>query len=137
MAKPRLSGSCPLFQVFDMLESVAFYRDLFGFEIHQQSPYVETPYPHIDWVWLKRDDIDLMLNTAYEAEDRPPERDPARATAHSDVCLYLGCPDVDEAFELLKAGLPDLKPPETAPYGMRQLNLRDPDGYAICLQWEA
>jgi glyoxylase I family protein len=28
-----------------------------------------------------------------------------------------------------------VKPPLVAPYGMKQLNLSDPDGYALCLQW--
>jgi hypothetical protein len=24
-----------------------------------------------------------------------------------------------------------------APYGMKQMSLRDPDGYGLCFQWEA
>jgi glyoxylase I family protein len=51
--------------------------------------------------------------------------------------LYLGCPDVDDAYlELKQAGVAS-KPPSVAPYGMKQLALRDPDGYDICLQWQA
>ena len=35
---PKMHGLCPLIQVFDMLESVRFYREHLGFEIERQSP---------------------------------------------------------------------------------------------------
>jgi hypothetical protein len=31
----------------------------------------------------------------------------------------------------------DVKEPVIAPYGMKQLYLTDPDGYALCFQWKA
>jgi hypothetical protein len=31
----------------------------------------------------------------------------------------------------------DMKEPKVAPYGMKQLYVRDPDGYGICFQWKA
>jgi hypothetical protein len=31
----------------------------------------------------------------------------------------------------------DAKFPTVAPYGMKQLYLKDPDGYVICFQWPA
>jgi len=37
----------------------------------------------------------------------------------------------------LKAHGFSLAPPKTAPYGMRQLYVRDPDGYVLCFQWPA
>jgi glyoxylase I family protein len=132
---PQIAGLCPLIQVFDMLESVRFYRDRLGFEIAHQSPHQERPYPHFNWAWLKRGDAELMLNTAYEADERPPARDTARQVAHDDTTLYFACPDVDGAYELLKAAGLNLKPPRVAPYGMKQLSFHDPDGYGICLQW--
>jgi catechol 2,3-dioxygenase-like lactoylglutathione lyase family enzyme len=75
---PLLTGLCPLLQVFDMQESVRFYREHLGFEIAEQSPRVEHPYPHFNWALLKRDGAELMLNTAYEADERPATRDPER-----------------------------------------------------------
>ena len=35
-----------------------------------------------------------MLNTMYEADDRPPAPDPARTAAHRDTTFYFGCADV-------------------------------------------
>ena len=78
-----------------------------------------------------------MLNTAYEKEHRPAAPDPARIAAHEDTALYFGCRDVDGAYEHLRAKGVEVKPPKVAPYGMKQLYLRDPDGYVICFQWSA
>jgi glyoxylase I family protein len=76
-----------------------------------------------------------MLNTAYEADERPASRDAARLEARRDTVLYLGCPDVDDANRELKEKGFASEPPTVAPYGMKQLTLSDPDGYLICLQW--
>lgn len=134
---PQITELCPLIQVFDMAESVRFYRDYLGFEIVQQSPLFEKPYPHFNWAFLKRGTMGLMLNTAYEAEDRPSRRDEARCAAHGDTILYFSCPDVDGAHARLTAAGLKLNPPSTAPYGMKQIYFSDPDGYALCLQWSA
>jgi len=128
-----MHGLCPLIQVFDMPTSLRFYRDLLGFDVFSSSP-PRSP-DHCDWVWLKLNGTELMLNTAYEHDSRPAAPDPARVAAHDDTCLYIGCPDVDQAYrQLLARGL-DIKEPKVAPYGMKQLYLKDPDGYGLCLQW--
>ena len=134
----QLSGLVPLLQVYDMNLSVAFYRDMLGFEIHGHSPEIEAAEGrYFHWAWLRHGEAELMLNTAFDANERPAARDSAREKAHDDVCLYMGCPDPDAAFAELKARGLALQPPQTAPYGMRQLLLRDPDGYQICLQSRA
>jgi glyoxylase I family protein len=129
-----LNGSAPLFEVFDMPTSVAFYRDVIGFEIVATNKEIDTDPAQVDWAWLRLNDVDLMLNTAYEEGERPPVRDPNRVFGHG-VCLYAGCPDVDAAYEHLRARGIDVKPPKLAPYGMKQLYVRDPDGYNLCFQW--
>ncbi len=78
-----------------------------------------------------------MLNTAYESDDRPAVPDAERVAAHKDTGLFFACPDVDGAYEALRARGIAARPPTIAPYGMKQLYLEDPDGYEICLQWRA
>ena len=130
-----MHGLCPLIQVFDMPTSLRFYRDLLGFDVFSSSP-PRAP-DDCDWVWLKLNGTELMLNTAYEHHSRPQSPDPARVAAHDDTCLYIGCPDVDLAYrQLLAKGLSP-KEPKIAPYGMKQLYLKDPDGYGLCFQWTA
>lgn len=130
-----VGGMAPLLQVYDMNEALAFYRDALGFELVQASDEVETPEGrHVHWCWLKLGDAHLMLNTAYDSGERPPAREPARQAAHDDVCLYFECADVDAMADLLRSQGLEVEGPRTAPYGMRQTWLHDPDGYQLCFQ---
>jgi catechol 2,3-dioxygenase-like lactoylglutathione lyase family enzyme len=124
-------GMTPLIEVFDMPTSLKFYRDVLGFEMAGQS----SPGDNCDWCALRLQDFYLMLNTAYEQDERPPSPDPSRVRAHRDIGLFFRCPDPDAAYDYLREKGVDLKPPKDAPYGMRQLYLNDPDGYVLCFQW--
>jgi glyoxylase I family protein len=126
-------GMVPVLEVFDMSTSIAFYRDIRGFQIASTS----RPGPDFAWASLTLNGVELMLNTAYDEGERPPQQNPARVAAHHDTCLYFGCEDVDEAYAHLLANNIPAKEPTIAPYGMRQLYVSDPDGYNLCFQWPA
>jgi glyoxylase I family protein len=130
-----IRGLAPLLQVFDMRTSIAFYRDVLGFEVVTTSK--ARSGDDFDWALLRLDDIELMLNTAYEHDARPAAPDPARVAAHDDAALYFGCPDVDAAYAHLLAHGVHANKPRVAPYGMKQLYVADPDGYNLCFQWRA
>jgi catechol 2,3-dioxygenase-like lactoylglutathione lyase family enzyme len=130
-----IQGMVPLLQVFDMPRAVAFYRDIFGFAVASTS--APRGRDDFDWCLLRRDGVELMLNTAYEADHRPGTPEPARVATHKDTGLFFACPDVDGAHVHLRAQGIDIEPPTIAPYGMKQLYLRDPHGYEICLQSRA
>lgn len=124
-----------MFEVYDMPKSVRFYRDTLGFELVSTSPNLGAA-DQFHWCLLRLNDCELMLNTAYEFdEERPAPADPVRVAAHHDTCIYFGAPDVDAVYEELRGKIPSLKAPEIAPYKMKQLYLRDPDGYNLCFQW--
>jgi catechol 2,3-dioxygenase-like lactoylglutathione lyase family enzyme len=127
-------GLAPLLQVFDMPASLKFYCDGLGFAIVANDG---KPAPHFDWVLLRLNGSELMLNTAYEEAERPPAPHPARIAAHQDSSIYFGCPDVDGAYAHLQAKGIQSEKPRIAPYGMKQLFLKDPDGYTLCFQWRA
>jgi catechol 2,3-dioxygenase-like lactoylglutathione lyase family enzyme len=126
----NVSGLTPLIQVFDMPASVTFYRDILGFEVVMQS----QPGEHFDWALLRMGGAELMLNTAYEADERPAAPDAARWAGHGDTTLYIGCPNVDEAYEYLKSKGIEVEKPVVRDYGMKQLTVTDPDGYGVCFQ---
>ncbi|HET9275576.1 MAG TPA: VOC family protein [Gemmatimonadales bacterium] len=131
----ELSSVCPLLQVFDMPASLAFYRDALGFAVVQAAPEGATG-DRFDWVLLHRDEAELMLNTAYDPDaERPPAPEPARVAAHDDTGLFIGCPDVEAVYEHLRARGVAADPPRVAPYGMKQLYVKDPDGFVLCFQW--
>jgi glyoxylase I family protein len=128
-----IRGMAPLLQVFDMPASIAFYRDVLEFEVVD----TDRPGERFDWALLRRDGVELMLNTAYEGDARPPSPDPRRVEAHADTCIYLGCPDVDAAYAHLRARGLDVAAPVVQGYGMKQIYVADPDGYLLCFQWPA
>ena len=129
----NMRGMTPLLQVFDMRKSVEFYRDVLGFEVVANSPL--RPEVLFHWALLRRDGIELMLNTAYDEGERPPIPDARRIATHDDVTLYFSCPDVDAVYAELHAKSIARSEPRVAPYGMKQLYVKDPDGYGLCFQW--
>lgn len=130
----EVRGVCTLLQVFDMPASVRFYRDVLGFTVVETS---DRRGDQFDWGLLRLNDTAVMLNTAYEEQDRPAVPDAARIASHEDTCLYFECPDVDGAYRHLRAQGIEVHPPKVAPYGMKQLVVPDPDGYLLCFQWPA
>jgi glyoxylase I family protein len=129
----EIKNMIPLLHVFDMPASMKFYCDLLGFEVVS----VDDPKkaPNYDWVWLRLQGVDLMLNTAYDSDERPAALEAQRVAAHEDTCLYFGAPDVDAVYADLVAKGVKASPPAVAPYGMKQVYLHDPDGYQLCFQW--
>ncbi|WP_298124567.1 VOC family protein [Brevundimonas sp.] len=130
-----LSSVCPLLQVFDMPTAVAFYRDGLGFEMVQTSGEIDAPEGrYFHWAWLRSGAVELMLNTAYDAGERPASPDPERVQAHSDTLFYFSCDDADAFAEAVKARGLEVLEIRTAPHGSREVHLRDPDGYSLCFQ---
>lgn len=129
-------GLTPLLQVYDMPTAIRFYRDSLGFTVVTTSPVMGEDRFH--WALLRLGDAELMLNTAYEYDDeRPVPPDAARVAAHDDTGLFFGCPNIDAAYEELRAKGVPVSPPAVARYNMKQMYLHDPDGYNLCFQWQA
>jgi glyoxylase I family protein len=131
----NIRGMVPLLQVFDMPTAIHFYRNVLGFKVMSTSQ--PSRGDDVGWALLSFKAIELMLNSAYDEGERPPQPDPARVVAHDDVCLYFGCEELDEAYQHLVAHGVHARPPKVAPYGMRQLYAKDPDGFNVCFQWPA
>jgi catechol 2,3-dioxygenase-like lactoylglutathione lyase family enzyme len=128
-----MNGMTPHLAVYDMPTAVAFYRDVLGFTIVQPTDAGDD-FP---WGLLKCGAAEVMLNTAFDRGERPAQPDPTRHAAHEDVILYIACPDVDAAYAELRAKGVEVAPPEVAWYGMKQLYVKDPDGYLLCFQYPA
>ena len=133
----EVQGVAPLVQVFDMPRSIRFYRDLLGFAVTDRSKAKSTDPDDVDWAMLKLSNATIMLNTAYDPGDVPKAPEAGRWSGHQDTCLYFGCPDVEGAYQHIVAQGFKVDPPKVAWYGMKQLYLKDPDGFGICFQWPA
>jgi catechol 2,3-dioxygenase-like lactoylglutathione lyase family enzyme len=108
----KIEGLAPLIEVFDMPRSRTFYRDVVGFRVVATSP--PRGRDDFDWGLLKLGEVELMLNTAYEAGARPPAPDAERRAGHAGVGLFFGCRDLDAAYTYLRG-----------------------EGVEVCLQWPA
>jgi glyoxylase I family protein len=122
----------PLIGVFDMPKALAFYRDVLGFIVVAASPEVETAEGRFShWMWLRFGRAEIMLNTQYDSNERPlaqPEVKPR------DVVFYIGCSDVELAYqELTRRGVKTERP-KVAPYGLKLFSVEDPDGYTLVFQ---
>jgi len=113
----------PLLFVEDLPRSLEFYRDRLGFETVAEA----QADGRVFWCRLRRGGASIMLQQA-EAEDGPAE---GRGRG---VALYLVCDDVDALRQEFVARGMSLREPEIAPYGMKQLTVPDPDGYAVCFE---
>jgi catechol 2,3-dioxygenase-like lactoylglutathione lyase family enzyme len=129
----EIRGMAPLISVYDMPRALRFYRDVLGFEV--VSTNAEFSNDRYDWVLMRLGDAELMLNTMFEADVRPAHEDARRIAAHEDTGFFFGCPDVDAAYAYLRERGVPAEPPKVADYGMKQLYVRDPDGYNLCFQW--
>jgi hypothetical protein len=82
------------------------------------------------WCMMRSAEATIMLNTEYDEGERPAER-PEQGDQRFGTWFYYGCPDVDGAYEKLKAAGVRCKPPRLTmyggKYGFRTISFRDPD----------
>jgi glyoxylase I family protein len=128
-----IKGLAPYIHVFDMPVALAFYRDVLGFVIKYSSGDGDD----VDWVLLQLNNIEFMLNTAYEKERRPAAPDPLRIDAHADTTFYFSCRETDALHAHLQSKGVKATPPFITSYGFRAIYLKDPDGYQLCFHWPA
>lgn len=129
---PELNGVVPYFEVFDMISSVSFYRDQLGFTLLFASPEVDTNEGRFShFVRLGRGGAEIMLNTAYDSNERPPDRHEARWQGTRHTRLYFDCDDVRALHEEFTARGVKADPPEMTGYGMLGFSMTDPDGYGL------
>jgi glyoxylase I family protein len=126
---PKIKGLTPYIEVFDMPLSLKFYRDVLGFSIIMSSGKGDD----VNWVLLQLENAQLMLNTAYEKDDRPKEPDPTRIIGHQDITFYFNCSDIDGLYKyLLGKDVEIQKEPHITGYGWKAMNIKDPDSYGVC-----
>jgi len=114
----------PLLAVQDIDRSIEFYRDRLGFSLVGQA----DSDGKIFWCRVERDGASVMLQQAEDEEDGPAE---GRGRG---IIFYFVCDDANAMYsELVSRGL-KLDPPRTAYYGMNQLFVPEPNGYALCFE---
>jgi len=120
---PRITGIAPFFLVADVVRAAEYYRDKLGFTI--RGYFFEEPPV---FAMVGRDDQIVMLSlmdTGRGGSNR----------GHKDDALdaYLWVDDVDALHaEFQRSGAAIVTGPQLRIYGMKELEVRDLDGYVIC-----
>lgn len=112
-----LKSLVPMLSVSDLKCTMAFYTERLGFRV--RGTFGDPPV----WCTLERDGVKLMFN-------QPPAAEMAALPRHArDYQVFYVYPDDVAALhaDLRAAGLPvtDLR---VTIYGMKEFELRDPDG---------
>lgn len=118
-----LQSCTPLLNVANIERSLAFWRDLVGFEVVGRFEEAGV----LRWVRLKSGGVDLMLN----APDKTLGKTRAVPDSYTDAVLYFGVPSVQALCEGLRAKGFDAPDPKAEDYGVEEMLLRDPDGYEV------
>ena len=109
---PMMAGSATVFVVSDITASLAYYRDVLGFEVTFE--YGQPP----SYACLCRDEVGLHLLAAAATKRMP---------GHGGICIFVS--DVDQVYaELSGRGAGLLNRPEDRDYGMRDFDVVDADG---------
>ena len=112
--------------------SLAFYRDLLGFELRN-----DVGYNGMRWLTVGPPDQPMSI-VLYPPEAEPGITDDERRTIAEMMAkgtyaiITLATPDLDGVFERLQARDADIvQEPTDQPYGVRDCAIRDPAGNLI------
>ncbi|MBR0905357.1 glyoxalase superfamily protein [Bradyrhizobium liaoningense] len=113
--QPMMAGSATVFVVTDITASLAYYRDVFGFEVS-----FEDGSPP-GYVCLCREEVSLHLLAAARTKRLPGQ---------GGLCVFVR--DVDQLYsELAERGATLVNQPQDRHYGMRDFDAVDADGNQI------
>jgi catechol 2,3-dioxygenase-like lactoylglutathione lyase family enzyme len=109
------SGLDRLFlEVNSLEESLAFYRNVLGFELETDNSAAEPPM-----ATLKAGSLRLTLAQHLETMLRRGR----------GVHFFIGVEDVDRFYQTIAVKVPELHPPVDEGWGGRFITLEDPDKY--------
>ena len=115
--------------------SIAFYRDILGFEIRN-----DVEYGGMHWITVgpaNQPDTSIVL---YPPAATPGITDDERRTIAEMMAkgtfasINLATPDLDATFERVQANGEVVQEPTEQPYGVRDCSVRDPAGNLLRIQ---
>jgi uncharacterized glyoxalase superfamily protein PhnB len=121
---------CTPIQIVDAIEpNLDFWENRLGYK---RTAEVPPGGKQLDFVILEKDGLEVMLQTHKSVEE---DMSSSKSTEHykgNHTVLYIEVDSLDEAARAL-AGVPVVMGPIDRPYGMREMTVKDPSGYAVCL----
>ena len=116
-----LTSSVPVLRVSDYPKARAFWRDVLGFDVVEEAGEPVTGFG------IYRSGRAQVFLEAWQGPEAPYDR--WRAYFHTD--------DLDAVADRLNAAGAAFRGPNVTEYGMREVEVTDPDGNVICLGEDA
>lgn len=117
----KIKSASAIFQITDLARAIDFYCDVLGFT--KEFAYGDPPY----YGGVRNDDIVIHLNSS-----------PDSGIPRGGGSVYIFCDEVDAYYAMIRSrGAEVTSPLATWPYGMRDFQIKDPDGNRICFGCEA
>ena len=124
-AGPSFESATPNLVVASLEKSLAFYRDVLGFELDMHVPD-QPPYVFVS---VKRGGVQIFLNDiAAVRKDFPALADRARGGGNT---MYIKMTGVEAYHRQIEKKVKIVVPFVRQPYGMTEFGIEDPDGYVI------
>ena len=124
--------------VTDMVTSLRFYHEVLGAELAftvdaaQNTDMPGEISDKVVFASVRAGEAEMMLQERTNLLADSPAFD-ASTTPGGSLTLYFRVDDVDAIAARLPADTMILKPLETTWYGMREIWIRDPDGYVLTI----
>jgi catechol 2,3-dioxygenase-like lactoylglutathione lyase family enzyme len=119
----RFTNVWPRLAVQDLTRTIAFYRDVLGFDVGLLWPDDSSP----TFTILGRDDVQLQFYVL--AKDSPSGSNTAAVAGEGVINIETS--DVRELHAALDGQVPVEWGPEVYTYGRREFAVRDPSGYLV------
>ncbi|MBB3663110.1 catechol 2,3-dioxygenase-like lactoylglutathione lyase family enzyme [Prauserella sediminis] len=136
MTSPDLTIAQAMLPLADPDTSLAFYRDVLGFEVRNHVEYGD-----MHWITVGPPGQPETSIVLYPPEATPDLTDAERTLIEEMMAkgtyamINLSTPDVDAAFAKVQQGdVEVVQEPIDQPYGIRDCALRDPAGNMIRIQ---
>lgn len=121
----HLSRLTPNLMVEDVNATVAFYRDVLGFDLVTSVPESGA----LDWALVRRDTVDVMFQSrASLAADLPQFRDRSPGGA---LTFYIDLEGIDALYAQVAGRGAVVKDLATTFYGTREFTMEDCNGFLL------
>ena len=125
--------------VGDLHQTIAFYRDKLDFEhvmsVPQNSEEVLFAYDDsrpLAYTLLKKGGVELMFQERESLKSNVPAFDEVQGSEYGGtLTFYFEVDGVDALAERLKQDCPVVRDLHNTFYGMREVYVRDPNGYVL------
>jgi uncharacterized glyoxalase superfamily protein PhnB len=126
----------PQLCVDDVIETVTFYSDVFGFKfimgVETGSREIAVSWLEeqpLDWAIMNCGDVEIMFQSRAYLKTHLPQ---SSLSAQSDkAVLYIEMEDLRDFYTILKGKVEVIKDITVTFYGMREFYVRDCNGYII------